>query len=174
MKEKKPFYKKWWFWVIIVVIVVAAVAGTGESGSESNSLRQNQNDSSNVSNESISQNNELREALKTKIDSSLLFDTSIRNDKTDNWRLARLATNLPITDYALDYYEAYFDNDNEVHAVINFTKNETNNITAGNGMLFIDTHQYVKDEEHDASELFGGPIIAQYIIDLNSGEIEIL
>ncbi|QNQ83739.1 hypothetical protein FP435_04420 [Lactobacillus sp. PV037] len=47
IKQKKPWYKRWWAWVLIalaVIIVFAIIAGSGEddSGSSSNSSSQNQ------------------------------------------------------------------------------------------------------------------------------------
>ena len=38
VKQKKPFYKKWWFWLIIVVAVVAIGSGSGDSETPSPSL----------------------------------------------------------------------------------------------------------------------------------------
>lgn len=40
-KEKKPFYKKWWFWVIIVVIIIAIATsqGTNTNTSEQTSTK---------------------------------------------------------------------------------------------------------------------------------------
>lgn len=108
-------------------------------------------------------------------DIDVLFDDSIRNDVTGNWRLARIAeSNFDIAEYAVDYYHNYFKEDNEVHAVVNFTSNTTTSITSGAnmGMLFVTVYEYVPNEEHDAKILFTGAKLEDYIIYLDNGDIE--
>lgn len=35
-KNKKPFYKKWWFWLIIVIVVIAIASGSGSDEPNTN------------------------------------------------------------------------------------------------------------------------------------------
>ena len=36
-KNKKPFYKKWWFYALVVIVAFSAIAGAGGSGSSGSS-----------------------------------------------------------------------------------------------------------------------------------------
>lgn len=97
---------------------------------------------------------------------------NVRNDVTELWRLSECATHNDITTYAVDYYKAYFTSDDEIHAVVNFSLNTTSKISVIGGSLFVDVHEYVSGEEHDASKLFGGMVLQSFIIDIESGEVE--
>lgn len=120
-----------------------------------------------------SEEQKLRDALNEKIDGEILYSDEVRNDVTGRWRLARVATTADITDYVLDYYNAYFKSSDEVHVIVNFTTNTTTVVTAPlDTMLSVDVHQYVDKEEHDADTLASGDLIASYIVYLDSGEIE--
>lgn len=100
------------------------------------------------------------------------YENSVRNDSTGNWRLARIADNINIEEYALDYYKNYFKNDDEIHAIINFTNNTTTNISHFGNILFITIHKYVDKEEHDADLLFSGEIISEFCVYTDNGDIE--
>ncbi len=103
----------------------------------------------------------------------ILFSNSVQNDVTGNWRLARVNTTQEIQDYAADYANAYFQADNEVHAVVNFSLNTTNKLTKPTSdLLDVEVFDYVDNEESDAKQLFTGTILAKYIIDLNTKDIE--
>lgn len=39
-KNKKPFYKKWWFYVIVALFVVGAVGGAGSTGNKAGTTTQ--------------------------------------------------------------------------------------------------------------------------------------
>lgn len=99
-----------------------------------------------------------------------LFDASVRNDVTGNWRLARIANSSPISDYAMEYYENMFSSDEEIHAIVNFTLNTTTCIKVMSGTLFSDTYEYVDGEEHDANLLFTGNLLDSKIINIETGE----
>ena len=103
---------------------------------------------------------------------NVTFTDYVRNDTTDNWRLARIAGNINIAEYVLDYYNNYFKEDKEVHAIVNFTTKTTTNITVSTGIAFVTIHEYVSGEEHDAKELFGGKVLESYIVYLDNGDIE--
>lgn len=103
----------------------------------------------------------------------IFFSDSVQNDVTGNWRLACVNTTQEIQDYAADYANAYFQADNEVHAVVNFVLNTTNKLTKPSpNLLDVEVFDYVENEELDAKELFTGAILAKYIIDLNTKSIE--
>lgn len=100
------------------------------------------------------------------------FSNSVLNDVTGNWRLARIAATIDITEYAVDYYNTYFENDDEVHVIVNFSTNTTTFITYMFGQLSVTIHEYVDDEEHDASVLGSGMVLGEYFVYLDNGDIE--
>ncbi len=101
---------------------------------------------------------------------NLNFSDSVRNDVTGKWRLATTADSMAPADCALEYYEALFSSDDEIHAVWNATLGTMTRITASGGLLFVDTLEYVKGEEHDANLLFSGELLDSRIYDIATGE----
>lgn len=104
----------------------------------------------------------------------LTFHNSVPNDVTGNWRLATTRTDQYITDYALNYYNNYFKASNEIHGIINFADNTTSCLSIVGGELNVAVHQYIAGEENDAKILFGGSVIAQYYINLTTGEVTVV
>lgn len=101
---------------------------------------------------------EAQEALKKDI--SLTWLTSnVRNDTTGKWRVSECLTDQQPSEWAKAYYDAYFESDDEIHAVVNFTLNTTNRISVTGNQIIIDVHDYVKGEEHDANLLFSGELL---------------
>lgn len=101
--------------------------------------------------------------------------STVREDTTGNWRLVRVATpNGDFEKYAVDYYKNYFETDKatEVHWVINFTNKTTTSIKCMSGCLFVDTFEYVENEEHSAKTLGSGMALTSYIVYLDNSDIE--
>lgn len=97
----------------------------------------------------------------------------MRNDKTGNWRLSRVATTENIVEYTKSYYENNFSDDKEIHAIVNFTLNTTTKVSKVlDNILSVTVHEYVDKEEHDANELFSGMVLADYFVYLDNGDIE--
>lgn len=105
-------------------------------------------------------------------DNFVLFDSSVRNDNTGKWRLARISELISIQEYALDYYNEYFKSQDEIHAVVNFANNTTSQISIVAGMIDVTVHEYVKGEEHDANLLFSGTVLEEYFVYTDNGDIE--
>lgn len=104
---------------------------------------------------------------------SFTFSDSVINDVTDKWRLSRIASSKDVTEYAVDYYNTLFSTDDEIHAIVNFTLNTTTRISVlYDGMLDVAIYEYVDKEEHDANALFGGMLLKEYFIDVNTGNFE--
>jgi ABC-type cobalt transport system substrate-binding protein len=101
-----------------------------------------------------------------------VFYKSVINDVTGNWRYATIAENVDIEYYALSYYKNYFGADNEVHAIINFTRNTTTRLNYSGGVLTVTILDYVDGEEHDAKQLFSGEVLATYYVYTDNGDIE--
>lgn len=100
------------------------------------------------------------------------FSKTYRNDVTGNWRLARIAENINIEEYALDYYKNYFEADNEIHIIINFSLNTTTRIMTMGNLLDVTTMEYVKKEEHDAALACSGMLLSEYHVNIDTGEVE--
>ncbi|WP_231169760.1 hypothetical protein [Clostridium botulinum] len=96
----------------------------------------------------------------------------VRNDTTGNWRLTTISDNCDIKDYALSYYNENFENNNQIHAIVNFTTNTTTKISDMGNLIEVIVLQRVEKEEHDAKKLFGGMKLAHYWIYKDNGEIE--
>lgn len=131
--------------------------------------------------DSSTENNQESETSETESESfpetidddiNVHFQTSIHGDTTGNWRLARVATEKQIQTYALEYYNSYFQSDDEIHAVINFTLNTTNKLTKiSSDILDIVIYDYTEKEEIDAKILFSGTVLDNYQINISTGDI---
>lgn len=97
---------------------------------------------------------------------------NVRNDVTGKWRLVRIADNINIEEYALSYYNKYFESDDEIHAIINFNYNTTTKLSVLGDKLNVETHEYVDKEEHDANILFSGMLYDVLHIYIDNGEVE--
>lgn len=152
-------------------------------------LRQQINDLTKENETLESENQKLKESLSkyeaasSETDSSnensntvsiIKFVSSVPNDVTGKWRLSTVSTTCAIENYALDYYKKLFKSDDEIHAIINFTDNTTSCLSIVGGELNVTVHQYITGEENDAKILFGGSVIAQYYINLTTGEVTVV
>lgn len=93
-----------------------------------------------------------------------------KDDVTENWRLSTVVTSKPIEDYAFDYYKAYFNNDNEIHWIINYADNTTSRINCMDGYLFVSTYSHVDGEENSAKEIGGGSFISDCTLSAKDGK----
>ena len=101
----------------------------------------------------------------------MAFQDSVPNDKTGNWRLATTSTSYDLKTYALNYYKSYFQNDKEIHAIVNKSQNITASLSILSDQLYIVVHKYIDGEENDAAILFSGDVIKEFAIDIHSGDI---
>lgn len=180
------------FWFIILL----ACSGSDTSGTTTTDnviVEENQSESKNVIEDSDKEhvdevtepekagNDDVKESKDQESDNeypsdvngiNVAFSTSVRNDTTGRWRLAKVADTTPIEDYALDYYKSFFKEDNEVHVIVNFTLGTTSVMNVFDGIIYLDVHEYVDKEEHDASALAGGMVLASYTINIETGQVE--
>lgn len=96
----------------------------------------------------------------------------VRNDTTGNWRISLIAENIDMSEYALDYYKQYFTDDSEIHFIVNFNYNTTTKIMVMGGDLDVTVQEYVAKEEHDAKMLGSGTVLAEYFVNIETGELE--
>lgn len=95
----------------------------------------------------------------------------VKNDVTKNWRYSKVYTDFDALDYALYYYKRYFQSDNEIHAIINYSNNTTIRIQKTLEMLDVSVLSHIEEEEKDAKKLFCGDLIQDYLISIESGEL---
>lgn len=100
------------------------------------------------------------------------FNDSVPNDVTGKWRLATTSNAADVTSYALNYYKAYFKSNDEIHGIVNKRNSTTCSLSVVGNLLSVVVHKYVEGEENDAKILFVGDVIAEYFIDIETGEIE--
>lgn len=159
--KKTPIYKKWWFWVIVAFIGSAAIAGI--IGGPSEPTKSDVNDTQ----------DQLEEVEDEVLESMKLHPTSVHNDITGNWRISTIAsTEKNFEQHAINYYKKFFKSDDEVHFIVNFTYNTTTNITKYGNLIYVTTKEYVKGEEHDAQKLGSGMVLTNYVVNIDTGEIE--
>lgn len=112
-----------------------------------------------------------RDALDEKLGGAIFYK-SVHNDKTGNWRELVYHSSDEVQDFASEYYAAYFESDDEIHSVVNLQEKTTACLSVFGDDILIDVHEYVDKEEHDATILFTGDMIAQYSVNKKTGEIE--
>lgn len=104
-------------------------------------------------------------------DTTPTFYKKVRNDTTENWRMLVCYSSENMKDHIVDYYNAYAESDNEVHFIVNLYLKTTTVINNFGGELYVDVHEYVDKEEHDAKILGGGMLLESYTVNLSSGKI---
>lgn len=191
-KTVKPLYKKWWFWVIVVCLIGAvgsALSGGDETSKDPTASQQVPQASPSESPPEPSETPEespletkpepnpespeldAREALDDVLGNTTFYK-DVRNDVTGRWRVLVFYSSENIVDHALEYYNAYFSSDDEVHIAVNLGLNTTSSMTVGNGFMYIDVHEYIDGEEHDAKVLGSGQLLKSYMVNLETGETE--
>lgn len=193
-KKKKPIFKKWWFWVIVVIILVGACGGGGskENNKETETpVTETQTEA--VTETETEKQTEIQTEATTEaqtgaekhteaeteaaaddpeLDAIDFHISDVRNDVTGNWRISTIAENIQMQDHALAYYKKYFKNDNEIHGIVNFNYKTTTKIMVLSGQLDVSVYEYVDGEEHDAKELYGGMLLSEYFVNMDTGEVE--
>lgn len=180
--KKKPFYKKWWFWLIVAIVLIGLIAGAGQSDKDKGTQNPevgtqttiNNTQNSTVEQDSIATENDkelLKNAVKEKY--GLVFFGNVRNDVTGNWRLAEYSASDSQEHLAIEYYKAFFEDDKEIHAVINMTNKTTARLSLiDSNTIDVTIHEYIENEEHDAKELFGGMVLGDFWVKIDTGDIE--
>ena len=172
-KSKKPIYKKWWFWVIIAVILAAAATPSKNEDGSKEGLEDGYTEKvEEIKEEAEEKKEEKSEEINSEIDKINFNIHDVRNDVTGNWRISTIAESIKVQDYALDYYKKYFEDDKEIHGIVNFNYNTTTKISVMGNLLDVTVHEYVSKEEHDAKLLFSGMLLSEYHINIATGEVD--
>lgn len=165
-------------WIVLVVILICIFAAIGNGGKDTTETKPEPDTQQNIQQEpqqeetSVSSESEKVETGWNTLPSGLelLFSDSVRNDVTGRWRLSSTSSSMVPADYAMEYYNAMFSSDDEIHGIWNATLNTTTCIKVMSGLLFVDTYEYVDGEEHDANLLFSGALLDSKCINLSTGE----
>ena len=178
MKEKKRKMVGIVLIAIIVFCIIGIIASPSDDKKDNNEpTQEEQTEQKNAEvNEQDSENVEPETEKKDEVADidgvDIMFSDTVRNDKTGNWRLARVTGNRTAEEYAVDYYNKYFKEDNEVHAVVNYTLNTTACITCVGDTLNVRIYEHIEDEEQYAEDLFTGMKYAEYNVNKNTGDVE--
>lgn len=160
-------------WIIICVVAIAVIgSATGNPDSQKPSGSSTANESESLAEQETASQTSVDTDSEDPLGFNVVFSSTYRNDTTGNWRLARIAENINIEEYALDYYNNYFKADNEVHIIVNFTLNTTTRITVMGNLLDVSILEYVDKEEHDAKIACSGMLLSEYHVNIETGEIE--
>lgn len=105
-------------------------------------------------------------------DIEFTYSPEVRNDVTENWRISTIAdSDADVFDYCVDYYKEMFSSDEEIHGIVNFSTNTTSKISVlYDGVLDVCVYEYLDGEEHDAQLLFGGNLLKEDFISVETGE----
>ncbi len=166
--QKVKFYKKKWLWAVLIVVLFFGVnpPDEGTLGEEVS-----------VAVQSTEETLEVKETAEVEILDSNgepieFHPHKLVDDVTEKWRVSTIAENIQPEDYAIDYYNKYFESTDEVHWVVNFNYNTTTCISRPSGFLDVRVFEYTSKEEHSAKTLGSGMMYAEYFIDLATGEVE--
>lgn len=156
--------------IVLLALALGLTACGGSSSSTASSTAPSAPASS-VS-ESTAPEAEPASAESSPLDGISFRADKVRNDTTGNWRISLIAENIDMSEYALDYYKQYFTDDSEIHFIVNFNYNTTTKIMNMGGQLDVTVQDYVSKEEHDANTLGSGTVLAEYLVDKETGEVE--
>lgn len=101
-------------------------------------------------------------------DLNLKFYENVENDVSGRWRLAEISEDVDIQNYIYSYYKEYFKDDSEFHVIVNHSRKITTNINPVREALYVVEHNYVED----AKRLCAKPVIKEYYIYTDNGDIE--
>lgn len=150
--------------IVLSLMLCFSFYSCGKSDSKSTSQ--------DTTNQSIS-NNITTNVKEIDLNGKLSIST-VRDDVTGNWRLCRVSDSSlnKFEEFVLDYYNKAFDNDSEIHAVVNFNNKTTTRISSNGVFLYVTVFDYVEKEEHSANTLFTGTMLSDYIVTIKDGSIE--
>jgi hypothetical protein len=156
--------------IIIIVAVVIAFVGIMATLQENGVI-------DDVTTEAPKQEEKATEAPKLEKDpilDEIGFNDpqKVNNDKTGNWRISTCATTKSDEEYIIPYIKYYMADAEGTYAIVNFTNKVTIAINKSGSIATVDVHEYVDKEEHDAAQLFSGQVLSNYIVHLDTEQIE--
>lgn len=115
-----------------------------------------------------------QKALRKDLNAELhgAFTHAVPNDATGSWRIYIMRSEKTGAEVAADYYRAYFEDDGEIHFLINKKLGTTTCLKYMAGQIFADEYGYADKSEKDAKALLTGGILGSYMIDPATGAVE--
>lgn len=156
---------------IVLLALAVSLTACGSSASSTASSVASSAPASSVA-ESTAPEAEPASTESSPLDGISFRADKVRNDTTGKWRISLIAENIDMSEYALDYYKQYFTDDSEIHFIVDFNYNTTTKIMVMGGDLDVTVQEYVAKEEHDAKILGSGTVLAEYFVNIETGEIE--
>ena len=161
--------------IILIAIIIVCVIGiimTKPAGKKVVDEKKETMQSLDISSVDQEKETETSEPSRTIDNVDIIFLEKVPKDSTGNMRLAKVKGNKSAEEYPLDYSNTYFKDDNEVHAIVNYTLNTTACITSVGNKINVRIYEHRDGEESDAKELFTGEKYAEYNIDKETGTVE--
>ena len=152
--------------IVLLALAVSLTACGSSASSTASSV------ASSVPASSVAESTEPASTESSPLDGISFRADKVRNDTTGKWRISLIAENIDMSEYALDYYKQYFTDDSEIHFIVNFNYNTTTKIMVMGGDLDVTVQEYVAKEEHDAKMLGSGTVLAEYFVNIETGELE--
>ena len=114
----------------------------------------------------------LKKSLKKKY--GMNGGSAIRNDETGGWTIESINSaeaNDP-SQWAYDYYRAFWEEPNTVKWIVNVANNTTTsiNVPSDGGLITVTQHDYVNKEEHDAKILGSGTVLGEWLMYMDENE----
>lgn len=95
------------------------------------------------------------------------------DDKTGKLHVAGYTAEVHPQDIAEEYYKAFFEDDSEIHCLWSNAYNTISKISLiDSNTLDVTVHEYRDKEEHYADQILGGQVYEQYLVHLDTGEVE--
>ena len=95
------------------------------------------------------------------------------DDKTGKLHVAGYTAVVHPQDIADEYYKAFFEDDSEIHCLWSNAYNTISKVSLiDSNTLDVTVHEYRDKEEHYADQILGGQVYEQYLVHLDTGEVE--
>lgn len=95
------------------------------------------------------------------------------DDKTGKLHVAGYTAVVHPQDIAEEYYKAFFEDDSEIHCLWSNAYNTISKVSLiDSNTLDVTVHEYRDKEEHYADQILGGQVYEQYLVHLDTGEVE--
>lgn len=95
------------------------------------------------------------------------------DDKTGRLHVAGYTAVVHPQDIAAEYYRAFFEDDSEIHCLWSNAYNTISKVSLiDSNTLDVTVHEYRDKEEHYADQILGGQVYEQYLVHLDTGEVE--
>jgi hypothetical protein len=110
--------------------------------------------------------------FKSSADTEIQFHDYMADDTTGLYRYSIINTEEKIQDHAVEYYKAYFSNDNEIHFILNYNDNTVTQIDKTGNQLFLIIRTYDSWEQgFNIKDFTSGEELACYVVDTDTNEV---